>query len=220
MPRSSYQIFNGLAPKGTPKAITLQMSFVSPNPASQYIEFLQEETEQIIESIQSLLIDNTMNPNPLTIVSDITLHKIVCPPNSFGAFPIAAPDKTGLTISTPVGAGVTPTVIALNVPIAPFVIPIFGAPSVKYAHFAGAIAGSQLKVGAGILHTVTINTTGATVGAITLQDTAAGPGGNTIAVITPIASSAPLSQTFDVNFTAGLFVSGSGATMDITVCYT
>lgn len=96
--------------------------------------------------------------------------------------------------------------------------------SLFYAHFAGAISANTVikgplagfTVNPGVLHSVTINTTGATVGAVTLND---GVGGPVIAVITPVASTNPINIIYDIRFNNALIISGSGATMDVTVSY-
>lgn len=95
--------------------------------------------------------------------------------------------------------------------------------NLQYSHFAGAISSAtQIKANPGVLHTLTINTVGATVGAIILQDGIVGVGSPpTIAVITPVANTtvAPLDCIYDVRFNVGLIISGSGATMDVTVSW-
>lgn len=89
--------------------------------------------------------------------------------------------------------------------------------SLNYAHFAGAIsANTVIKSGPTVLHSVTINTTGATIGAITIND---GVGGNVIAVITPVASTNPINILYDVRCNVALVVSGAGTTMDTTFSY-
>lgn len=90
----------------------------------------------------------------------------------------------------------------------------FSRPTFKYAHFAGAISSQTVKSGIGVLRAITIGTTGATVAALTVSD-----GANTIATITPIASSAPTTIQFDIAFATSLVLNGGGSTMDITVSY-
>lgn len=88
--------------------------------------------------------------------------------------------------------------------------------SLKFAHFSGAISLQTLNANPGVLHSVVINTIGATVGAITLQD-----GSNVIAVITPVANSTvtPATAIYDVRYANNLQISGSGTTMDVTVSF-
>ena len=87
-----------------------------------------------------------------------------------------------------------------------------------YKHIATA-TGTQVKAGAGTLHSITVNTAVASA-TITVQDalTATTP---TIAVITlpsTITGVDPFTLPFDVAFSTGLFVTTSGAT-DLTVAY-
>jgi len=87
-----------------------------------------------------------------------------------------------------------------------------------YKHLAGA-ANNQIKATSGTLHTITLNG-GATVGAVTVVDTsvAACTGGTTLAVITPVASTSPLTLTFDVATLNGLCIITAAAN-DVTVSY-
>lgn len=92
-------------------------------------------------------------------------------------------------------------------------------PTFKYSHQAGAVTNVQIKSGPGILRLVTINTSGATVGAVTLADNTVPNSSNPIAVITPVASTAPMYIEFDIGFNNGLVITGGGSTMDVTVSY-
>lgn len=95
----------------------------------------------------------------------------------------------------------------------------FTRPLFKYSHQTGALTNVQVKSGPGALRAVTINTTGATVGAITLADNTVPNSTNPIAVITPVASTSPLTLQYDINFNTGLVVTGSGSTVDLTISY-
>ncbi len=75
---------------------------------------------------------------------------------------------------------------------------------------------TAVKSGAGILHTVCVNTPAAS-GTVKLYDNTAGSG-TAIATITSFAS-APACFTYDAAFATGLTVVTAGATTDVTVSY-
>lgn len=95
----------------------------------------------------------------------------------------------------------------------------FTRPTFKYSHQTGALTNVQVKSGPGVLRAITINTTGATVGAITLADNTVPNSSNPIAVITPVASTTPYTLQYDIGFNNGLVITGSGSTVDLTVSY-
>ncbi len=87
--------------------------------------------------------------------------------------------------------------------------------------------GVNTVVAPGVLHSITFNTTGATVAPITVYDgysyTGAGgplPEGNVIAVITPVLTTDPFTLIFDIGYSVGLlFVQTAASTMDYTFSY-
>ena len=90
-------------------------------------------------------------------------------------------------------------------------------PTYSYFHIATTTAGTLVKSGATMLHTVTINSPG-TISVLTIYD-GTSTSGNVVAVVNTVVS-IPLTLTFDSNMATGLFVK-STATLppDITVSY-
>lgn len=87
----------------------------------------------------------------------------------------------------------------------------------KYVHIA-ANATTIVKSGPGFLHTISINTKGASANIFTVYDNTSGTG-NIIAIINTV--DAPTNTfIFDVGFNTGLtIVSATGTSADITVSY-
>lgn len=96
----------------------------------------------------------------------------------------------------------------------------FGTPNqviqvLKYLNITGQ-ATTEVKSGAGVLHTICVNTAAATE-TITIYDNIAGSG-TKIGTITVYASTNPC-LTYDVNFTTGLTIVTATASSDLTVSY-
>ena len=73
---------------------------------------------------------------------------------------------------------------------------------------------TAVKTGPGVLHTVTINTKGATANTLTLSD-----GSTTLAVIDTTAGVGTL--TYDIQFQVGLTAAlASGTAADVTISFT
>lgn len=86
-----------------------------------------------------------------------------------------------------------------------------------YKNVAAGTATTAVKVGAGVLHTLTINTKGASSNTLTLYDNTAASG-TVIAVIGTTGAE----QTFlyDICFTTGLTaISATGTGCDYTISY-
>lgn len=82
---------------------------------------------------------------------------------------------------------------------------------------AAAPTTTAVKVGAGILHTITFNKPVAT-GVVTVYDNTAGSG-TVLATITIPASPQPFTLTYDGVFATGLTIVTATAAQDITVSY-
>ena len=97
----------------------------------------------------------------------------------------------------------------------------YSRPAFKYSHQAGTKSVAQIKVGAGVLRSVTFNTVGATPGTITLADnTVPDSTTNVIAIIVPTASANATTYQFDVAFSNGLtYTAATATTADVTLSY-
>jgi hypothetical protein len=90
------------------------------------------------------------------------------------------------------------------------------AGGIKYTHLA-ALATTTIKSGEGILHSVAINTKGATANTLTLYDNTAASG-TIIAVIDTTSQIQTL--LYDLQFTTGLTaVVAAGTAADITISW-
>lgn len=96
----------------------------------------------------------------------------------------------------------------------------FTRPTFKYSHQAGSVASTQIKTGPGVLRAVTVGTTGATPGTITLADNTVPNTTTPITIIVPAANSNAVTYEFDVGFNTGLtYTAVTATTADVTVCY-
>lgn len=96
--------------------------------------------------------------------------------------------------------------------------------SVTFFHIpvTTTIAATQIKSNPGVLHTIVLNTVGATPAVITISDGTLSSS-TVIAVITSIANTtvAPLTAYYDIRFNVGLVLSAiaNTNTVDATICY-
>lgn len=113
--KTAFPVFNGYAPMQGPKALPITLDFT----AVQEIRFdlLLEETNGVIQYIQSIWVDNADNLSPLILTFSQTQQRLVIPAGAQGAWPVITPDQTQVRAQT-VG-GVVCQVILLNVPLAP-----------------------------------------------------------------------------------------------------
>jgi len=97
----------------------------------------------------------------------------------------------------------------------------FARPQYKYSHQAGSVATTQIKSQPGVLRAVTVGTTGATPGTITLADnTVPNATTNIITIIVPAANTTPVTYEFDVGFNLGLtYTAVTATTADVTISY-
>ena len=89
--------------------------------------------------------------------------------------------------------------------------------SYNYSNITAQTAGTLLRTGRGILHTIVFNKPVAT-SVLTIYD-GISTGGTKIATITIPASPSTPTMTYDVAFTTGLFVVMATADMDVTLSW-
>lgn len=111
--RASFGISNGLAPAQGPKGLSLNLDFSAA--VTIRGDFLLEETQGIIQGIQSVFVDNSQNASAVTITFGVTQQRLVIPANSQLTAPVFAVDQLSFT-ATSVGAVIVP-VTFLNVPM-------------------------------------------------------------------------------------------------------
>jgi len=112
--KQGFPVSNGYAPAGGPRALPITLDFTAV--ASISTDLVQEIEAGVINMVQSIYVDNSANPNALTIIFDQTQQKLVVPANAQGIFPVITPkDAPRFVASTNAGAVVG--VILLNVPM-------------------------------------------------------------------------------------------------------
>ena len=113
---AAFSAFNGYAPKEGPKCLTYPFDLTT---GSGTIEddLLLENTNGVIQFVQSVYVDNSTNINPLTIIFKITRQKLVIPAGAQGIWPVFSIDQTQFSISTVVDPSATGALIFLNVPM-------------------------------------------------------------------------------------------------------
>lgn len=111
--RIAFAVWNGLAPAEGPKALGMTFDF-SVN-ASYHDNFLQENTGGNFQFCQGIYVDNSDNPNPLTVKFSMTQQRIVVPALAQGMWPVMAPDQTDFVISTTPGNDKNGNPLKINV---------------------------------------------------------------------------------------------------------
>lgn len=114
-PRVSFAIFNGLVPRGGPRALRIALDFTAL--ASQPIDLQEELLMAQLEFVQTLYIDNQANANALICVVGATQQIIKVKGNTEGYYSVLAPETAGFTFSTTLGAVIVP-IHFINVPMA------------------------------------------------------------------------------------------------------
>jgi hypothetical protein len=114
--RQGFPVSNGYAPAGGPRALPISFDFGVTSP--QATDLVQEIEANIINMVQSIYVDNSLNANILTIVFDQTNQKIVIPATAQGIWPVITPkDAPRLVLSTTPAGGCVVNIILLNVPM-------------------------------------------------------------------------------------------------------
>lgn len=112
---TAYSVFNGMAPTEGPKALTINFDLSETGSMSD--DLLLENTNGVIQFVQTVYVDNSLNPNDLTIYFPITRQKLVIPATAQGNWPVFSPDQTQFTVSTTPTENAKGSLIFLNVPM-------------------------------------------------------------------------------------------------------
>lgn len=111
--KSAFQIFWGWAPKQGPKALPVLLELAS---ATSFTFDVEREIEgDIISFIQSVFVDNSLNPNEVVITYDVFQQPVKCPARSQGIFPAIISGSAKFTASS--DGGVNVPIIFFNVPL-------------------------------------------------------------------------------------------------------
>lgn len=113
--KPAFGVFNGLAPEELPKGLPYTYDFSTDTAVSFDLQL--ENTNGIIQMVQSVYVDNSDNNAALTLRFTITGQRLVVPANSQGIWPVIAPLQTQITASTTPAADLRVHIILLNVPM-------------------------------------------------------------------------------------------------------
>jgi len=118
---TSYAISNGLAPLDQQGAINPQampVSYDFKNNAVIEKDYWRDQAAGIIGAVQTVYVDNALNPNPIVFVFQGTNFRLRVPALSSGFFPVVAPTHLRVVVSTPADPALEfLQVIYLNVPM-------------------------------------------------------------------------------------------------------
>lgn len=95
---ASYKVFNGLAPKGEPRAMAIDVDFSVQSPYVFDLELAQ--TADKLEFVQAIYADNSTNPFHLSITCGISGQTVTWPPFTQGYQPVLVPNNPSFNIST------------------------------------------------------------------------------------------------------------------------
>lgn len=109
----AYRVFNALNPKKKPVALPLLMDFSVSNPL--LVDLMLAVDSSKIDSAQSLYVDNSGNPNPLTIICAVSNQKIIIAAGLQAYVPVLSPAWHKFLAST-VGTLIIPMQV-MNFPI-------------------------------------------------------------------------------------------------------
>ena len=112
---SGFPVYNGLAPKGGPKALRVDLDFSAVT--TKEIDLVDEQDSDMINFIQSVWIDNSQSPRRLDIVFGGVPMPLRIGAGVMGMFPVIIPGhfRATFTVSAVFPAVLVP-VILLNVP--------------------------------------------------------------------------------------------------------
>ncbi len=106
-------VYNALVPKEGPKSVSTVLDFTAANDIT--VDFTLAGQEGKISAIQSVWVDNSTNPGPLTLTVVGTGQNIVFPAASCGALPIISATRPRIVCHCDATAIVR--VVWLNVPL-------------------------------------------------------------------------------------------------------
>lgn len=107
-------IFNGVVPKEGPKGVAIPVPFDNVR-KTFVIQTLLAQSQKFISQIVGVYVDNSANPNPLIITTEVINETIEFPARSQGYLPLLAPKNANITLTS---LGATPiSIVLLNVPV-------------------------------------------------------------------------------------------------------
>lgn len=113
--KQAFPVFNGYAPKQGPKALPVTLDFSEK--AEQAFDLVLENTEGVIDYIQSIYVDNSDNPNTVEFIFGVTNQRLVVPAGAQGNWPVIAPSQTRIFTRSTVDPKARVNVLLMNVPM-------------------------------------------------------------------------------------------------------
>ncbi len=117
-PGTSFSIANVVIPKSGPKTIPCILNFTGVD--AHTVDLSQFVDQGRIEYVQTVFIDNSENPNPITLITELTNQRIICPAGAQGYFSVLQPNNPVFDFETTAGAFNVPLQF-MNVPVQPCV---------------------------------------------------------------------------------------------------
>lgn len=112
---TAHKIYNGMRPDLLPLALTLSVDFTISTSQSLKLENAIER--KIIDFIQCVFVDNSLNTAPLTLFIHSTQQTVTWPAFTYGYIPVLCPNPPHITV-TCTGATSSNTIIQLlNIPL-------------------------------------------------------------------------------------------------------
>lgn len=115
MKLASYGVSNSYAPQKGPRAATRELDFGSVNEIKFDLE--QEVSEDTLDFVQTVWVDNLDNTAPLILTVPITGQRLKIRAGAMGVYPFIATPGSGLVATTTAVAGLICKLIFLNVPM-------------------------------------------------------------------------------------------------------
>jgi hypothetical protein len=94
----SFEVFNGLAPRKSPRTLPLSLDFSVINPIARDLTLAQDSDK--IEWVQALYADNSLNPFPFSVTFAVTGQVLTWPPFTQGYLPCLCPNNPRFVAST------------------------------------------------------------------------------------------------------------------------
>jgi hypothetical protein len=114
---NKFGVVNGLAPDIHPYAVSFPLAFSATNQRIVFDAGLDGSARDISDA-QSMYIDNSANPFPVSFNFPAIGFNIVIPPTSCGVIPLITPQDTiGFSATSLVGSARTVTIVLLNIPM-------------------------------------------------------------------------------------------------------
>lgn len=106
---------NGLAPRAGPRSIARTYNLLAG--IAQGVNLIESQSLGKLEFIQTIYCDNSSNPNPVTITTNLTFQAVIFPAFSQGYQPLMVPKKApNLTVQSPGAAAVSFQFLTMAVP--------------------------------------------------------------------------------------------------------